>query len=136
VTDHAPLTATVERVALHADPRGLVFEPLAPADIPAQRNVHVVLTEPGAVRGNHLHERGTEVVVVLGPALVRLREEAGVRDVIVPAREAYRLVIPPRVSHAFRAEGDAPMLLVGFNTEPHDPAAPDVVRDLLIAPPG
>jgi UDP-2-acetamido-2,6-beta-L-arabino-hexul-4-ose reductase len=124
--------ATAEPIALHADARGLVFEPLRPDEFPAQANAHVVLTEPGAVRGNHYHERGTEVAVVLGPALVRVREGGAVRDLSVPTGEAWRFVFPPLVSHAFRNPGPGTMVLAAFNTVPHDPAAPDVVRDVLI----
>ena len=124
--------ATVEPVRHHADPRGVVLEPIGPDDLPHQRNVHLATTAPGAVRGNHYHERGTEILVVIGPALARLREEGRVRDVEVPAGEAYRFVMPPRVSHAFRNTGSSPMVLVAFNTVEHDPAAPDLVRDVLI----
>ena len=124
--------ATVEPVRFVGDSRGLVVEPLAPHEIPAQRNVHLALTEPGEIRGNHYHERGTEVAVVVGPALVRVREGDGTRDVEVPEGLPYRFIFPPRVSHAFLNTGDAPMVIVSFNTERHDPAAPDVVRDVLL----
>lgn len=135
MTDPTPAPhAAVDAVRVHADARGTVFEPLAPDGFAAQRNAHVVVTRPGAVRGNHVHARGTEVCVCVGPALVRLREGGAVRDVTVPAGEAWRFVIPPGVGHAFRNTGDAPMLLVAFNTEAHDPAAPDVAPDPLIAP--
>ena len=134
-TDALARRARVEPVAIHADARGIVLEPARPADFPAQRNAHLVTTMPGAVRGNHYHERGTEIAVVVGPARVRLREEGVVRDVDVPPGEAWRFTLPPRVSHAFQNTGDAPMLLVAFNTEAHDPVRPDVVRDVLIAPP-
>lgn len=126
--------ARVEPVTIHADPRGLVLEPAGPAELPAQRNAHLVTTMPGAVRGNHYHDRGTEIAVVVGPGRVRLRESGVLRDVEVPAGEAWRFTIPPRVSHAFQNTGSAPMLLVAFNTEAYDPAHPDVVRDVLIAP--
>lgn len=128
------LPATVEPIVVHADARGVVVEPATPAMLPAQRNVHLVTSVPGAVRGNHYHERGTEVAVLVGPALVRLREGGAVRDVDVPPGEAWRFTIPPRVSHAFQNTGDDTLVLVAFNTVEHDPANPDVVRDLLIEP--
>jgi len=59
---------------VHHDARGAVFEPLTAIALAAQRNVHVVLTEPGQVRGNHYHTRSTEVATLYGPALVRLKE--------------------------------------------------------------
>ncbi|HEU4642517.1 MAG TPA: cupin domain-containing protein [Gemmatimonadaceae bacterium] len=126
--------AEVEPVTVHADARGIVLEPATPGMLPGQRNVHLVTSAPGAIRGNHYHERGTEVAVVVGPALVRLRESGVVRDVDVPAGAAWRFTIPPRVSHAFQNTGDRPMVLVAFNTVEHDPAAPDVFRDVLIGP--
>ncbi|HEX6533018.1 MAG TPA: cupin domain-containing protein [Gemmatimonadaceae bacterium] len=128
-------TTTVEPITVHADARGVVVEPATPEMLPAQRNVHLVTSAPGAVRGNHYHDRGTEVAVLVGPALVRLREEGVVRDVEVPAGEAWRFTIPPRVSHAFQNTGKDLLVLVAFNTVEHDPAAPDVVRDVLIEPP-
>ncbi len=122
----------VEPMTFPSDARGLVIEPLGPDAIPHQRNVHLVLTEPGCVRGNHYHERGTEVAVVFGPALVRTREAGAIRDLAIPEGEAYRLTIPPGVPHAVRNTGRGPMLIIAFNTVVHDPARPDVVRDVLI----
>jgi len=127
--------ATVEPLTLHADPRGILLEPLGADALPAQRNSHLVVTAPGAVRGNHRHELGTETIVVLGPGLVRLREGDATRDVEVPAGEGYRFVIPPGVAHAFQNTGAAPMVLVSFSTRAFDPAAADVVREVLIPPP-
>jgi dTDP-4-dehydrorhamnose 3,5-epimerase-like enzyme len=124
----------IEPVRLVTDPRGLVLEPVGPDALPQQRNVHLVLTEPGAVRGNHYHERGSEVSVAFGPALFRFRDGADVRDIFIPEGEAYRFKIPPGVAHAFQNTGRSPIVMIGFNTEPHDPARPDVVRDVLIEP--
>lgn len=122
----------IDPLPLRADARGVVVEPVDPDRLPAQRNVHLVLTPPGKVRGNHYHVRGTEMVMVLGPALVRLREDGQVRDVPVPDGAAWRFTLPPGVSHAFQGTGEAMMILVGFNTEAHDRGAPDVVPDELI----
>jgi UDP-2-acetamido-2,6-beta-L-arabino-hexul-4-ose reductase len=127
-------TVTIEPLATAADARGFVLEPIGPDDLPHQQNVHMVFTEPGHVRGNHHHQRGREVTVVLGPALFRYRDGATVRDVDIPPGSAYRITIPPGVAHAFQNPGPGRMVLIGFNTEPHDPARPDVVRDVLIGP--
>jgi dTDP-4-dehydrorhamnose 3,5-epimerase-like enzyme len=121
---------TVEDLTVHADARGSVYEPLGPDALPAQRNVHVVLTEPGAVRGNHVHPRGTEILTVQGPALVRVREGEETRDVEVPPARVYRFTIPPDTPHAVQNTGSAPMLLVSFVDVPHDPA--NTVRVELI----
>jgi len=125
-------TVQVVKLKVHADARGCVFEPLEPALLAGWRNVHAVVTEPGAVRGNHRHLRGTEVSTVVGPALVRYREQGQVQDANVPAGEAWRFHFPPGVAHAFRNTGSRPFVLVSFNTEEHDPARPDAERELLI----
>jgi mannose-6-phosphate isomerase-like protein (cupin superfamily) len=69
---------------------------------------------------------------VFGPALVRFRTRGTIGDIEVPEGEAHRFTIPPGVSHAVCNTGSEPALLVAFNTVAHDPAAPDVVRDVLI----
>jgi dTDP-4-dehydrorhamnose 3,5-epimerase-like enzyme len=122
----------ITKLRVHADARGAVFEPLEPELLAGWRNVHAVITEPGAVRGNHRHLRGTEVSTLWGKALVRYREGDQTREVQVPEGEVWRFHFPPGVAHAFRNTGQRPLLLVSFNTELHDPARPDVERVELI----
>ena len=125
-------TVTIESVPFFSDARGWVIEPLSEVLLAGQRNVHVALTEPGAVRGNHYHERTTEVFVVMGPALVRVREDGALRDIRVPEGQALRLTVPPSVAHAIQNTGTRPMMLMSFNTLPHDRAHPDTVPAVLI----
>ncbi len=129
-----PVKIEVLRVA--QDARGYVFEPWDATPGGEQlaqfRNVHVVYTVPGVVRGNHYHLRGTEVTAVAGPTLVRYQEDAVVHDVQVPVGEVWRFTFPPGVAHAFRGEGQQPTVLAAFNTEPHDPQRPDAVRVALL----
>ena len=122
----------VGTVRTHRDVRGAVFEPVGAADIAAARNVHIALTEPGCIRGNHRHVVGTEIVVVVGPAEVRLKEDGITHDIAVPAGETWRFTIPPGVTHAFRNPGPGPMLLVAFNSELHDSDRPDAVREEIL----
>ncbi len=125
----------VEELPVHGDSRGAVFEPLVAEALRDQRNVHVVLSEPGAVRANHYHVRGMEVLTVCGRALVRYRDTGETRDVVVAEGQALRFTFPPGVSHAVQNIGDKANVLIAFNTEPHDRETPDVVPDVLIAPP-
>lgn len=122
----------IEDVPIHKDARGFVVEPLQANALSTQRNVHVVVTEPGAIRGNHYHVRGTEVFTVIGPALVRIKEGTEVTDILVPTERAFRFAIPPGTSHAIQNTGTGLSLLVAFNTEVHDPNQPDVVRDVIL----
>ena len=124
--------AIIEELKFPSDARGFVCEPLDALRLPVQRNVHVAVTAPNAIRGNHYHRHGTEIAMVMGPALVRVREDGQVRDVQVPAGCARRFTFPPNVSHAFQNTGLTPMLLVAFNTAVFDPQTPDLVRDVII----
>ena len=122
----------IETLKTHRDPRGAVFEPLTDAELAGQRNVHVVLTAPNEVRGNHLHETAVETTTVVGPCLVRLKEAGSTRDVEVPAGEAWRFIIPPGVVHAYRNTGTSTMMLVSFSTNLHDPNGKDTRREQIL----
>ena len=122
----------IEKLTMHSDARGAVVEPLAAAALAAQQNVHVVVSQPGAVRGNHYHQVGTERITVIGPALARFRDGGEISEVPVAANQAVRFTIPPGVSHAFKNTGAQPAILIAFNTLPHDRNLPDLFRDVLI----
>jgi dTDP-4-dehydrorhamnose 3,5-epimerase-like enzyme len=127
------MNVQVEKLGSKSDQRGSVWEPIATAEIVAQQNCHVVLTEPGGIRGNHFHKRGTEIATQRGPAQVRFCDGRGVREVNIADGEVYRFVFPPNCAHAFRNSGTTPNVLVAFSTVPFDPAAPDVFRQELIS---
>ena len=130
---HPPFAKVrIDVVVGHHDPRGVVFEPLAAEQIAHYRNVHVVISEPGAIRGNHRHLVGSEITSVVGPMQVRIREDGVVRDYAVPKGEIWRFAFPPGVAHAFKNTGEQAALLASFNTEQHDPTHPDVAREVLI----
>jgi dTDP-4-dehydrorhamnose 3,5-epimerase-like enzyme len=131
---HTPITSRVivQPVKSHRDTRGSVFEPLNDVELAAQKNVHVVLTQPNEVRGNHVHRTAVETTSVVGPCLVRLKEAGTVRDLEVPAGETWRLTIPPGVVHAFRNTGESTMVLVSFSTNLHDPMGSDTLREQIL----
>jgi dTDP-4-dehydrorhamnose 3,5-epimerase-like enzyme len=127
-----PLTTTIEKLRCHQDSRGSLFEPLNDSELAAQKNVHVVLTQPKGVRGNHYHQSAVEVSTVVGPCRVRLKESGAIRDIQIPADEVWRLTIPPRVVHAYENTGDGVMVLVSFSTQLHDPSGLDTVREQIL----
>ncbi len=127
----------VKQVFVRRDERGWVFEPLDSDLFAVQQNAHVVLTEPGCVRGNHFHIKGTETLTVCGPALVRLRDGTILEEITVSEGEVIRLTIPPGVTHAIKNTGDRLNILVAFNSQKHDSDEPaDVRTDILIQPDG
>ena len=127
-----PAGVHIESVKTHRDARGSLFEPLNDAELAAQKNVHVVLTGPNEVRGNHRHASAVEMTTVVGPCLVRLKEAGVLRDVEVPAGETWRFTIPPGVAHAYRNTGSEPMVLISFSTEVHDPNASATTREQIL----
>jgi dTDP-4-dehydrorhamnose 3,5-epimerase-like enzyme len=122
----------IEPVEFFRDARGWVIEPVDEALLAGKRNVHVVWSESGAVRGNHYHERATEIFVVVGPALIRLRESGVTRDIPVPDGRAMRFTVPPGVPHAIQNTGARPMILMSFTDQPHDRVNPDTHPTVLI----
>jgi dTDP-4-dehydrorhamnose 3,5-epimerase-like enzyme len=130
--DAEPARALIETVKTHFDARGSLFEPMNDTELAAQRNVHVVLTEPAGVRGNHVHATAVEMTTVVGPCLVRLKEAGEIRDVEVPAGAIWRFTIPPGVAHAYRNTGDSVMVLVSFSTRVHDAAGADTRREQIL----
>jgi len=86
----------IDELTVHSDLRGVVFEPMEMKMIAEQRNTHVVISQPGVVRGNHYHLKGTETIAVMGPALVWFREDGRLRGVEVAAKKVYRFTFPPQ----------------------------------------
>lgn len=126
------MAVVVETLEYHTDARGMVFEPLKDPVLGNQKNVHVVTTQPGGVRGNHRHLRATEVLVTQGPARVRYRDQEEIREVMVGADKLMRFTFPAGVSHAVENTGTQPQVLVSFSTQPYNPQSPDVVTDVLL----
>ncbi|NNF98781.1 MAG: hypothetical protein HKM93_05345 [Desulfobacteraceae bacterium] len=128
------MTIQLKKIIGWTDQRGLVFEPLASTEFKGLKNVHVVISFPGTVRGNHYHLLGTEIIVVTGSARVCYRIGDVIEHVDIPPDEIYRFTFEPGVAHAVLNTGDRQNVLIAFSTEPHDRDSPDVVHEELIAP--
>jgi UDP-2-acetamido-2,6-beta-L-arabino-hexul-4-ose reductase len=126
------MSVEMDHILVHSDARGVVFEPLELEMIAAQRNTHVVISNPGVVRGNHYHLQGTETIAVVGPALVRIRGNGSLRDIKVPEEKVYRFTFPPKIPHAINNTGNRVNILVAYNSCEHDPRNPDTIQEILI----
>jgi len=120
------------RLRVVSDSRGVVFEPVEANDIERYRNAHVVVSGPGVIRGNHYHKKGEETMAVMGPARVRIKDNAGTAEVDVPSGEVYQFKFPPGMSHAIKNLSNQSNVLMAFNTVVHDPSDPDTVRDVIL----
>lgn len=114
----------------HDDGRGGAFhlphdalEWLGPA-----AEMHLVTARRGAVRGNHLHERRRELILVraAGPWELAWRPPGG-----DTARRTFRepgavlLAVEPGTPHALRNLGDAELVIVSCSSGRWDPDHPD-----------
>lgn len=89
-------------------------------------DLHVVSLRPGAVRGNHVHEQGTEWLLVCGgPAVAAWRargaEEGAHARMEIPGDRPALLEIPPGVPHALQNAARHPIHLVAVNEEAEPP---------------
>jgi dTDP-4-dehydrorhamnose 3,5-epimerase-like enzyme len=121
-----------EKLNVIKDARGVVFEPLSGDAISDKKNVHVVISGPGVIRGNHYHKEGEETIVVMGPALVRVRDHAEIKDIDIPDGEVYSFIFPQGQSHAIKNLSSGMNILVAFNTAGHDRQHPDTEVDVLL----
>jgi UDP-2-acetamido-2,6-beta-L-arabino-hexul-4-ose reductase len=126
------MPVTYEQLRVISDSRGYVFEPLLAKALRIQKNVHIVVSGPGVVRGNHYHLKGEETIAIMGPALVRFRENGQTKDMEIPEGQVYRFFFPPEIPHAIKNIGNRPTVLAAFNTIEHDPQNPDTKQEVLI----
>jgi len=123
----------IDRLNTHSDMRGIVFEPIEKESLYAQKNSHVVISEPDVIRGNHYHLHGTETIVVVGPALLRFKEGDDIYDFEVPPKQVYQFVIPPKVAHAIKNIGEKTNILIAFNTVAHNSEKPDAISEIVMS---
>jgi mannose-6-phosphate isomerase-like protein (cupin superfamily) len=112
------------------DLRGLAFA--VPGDALAAlggvADVHLMTVRPGAVRGNHVHARKREILVVLHEDEWELhwRDPGG-----EPQHRAFRgtggvsVTVHAGVAHAIRNTGTADLVVAGLSPVPFDPDDPD-----------
>ncbi len=119
-----------------SDARGWGVKPLAAAGLASEvvKEMHLVSLEPGAVRGNHLHELGREWIVIFGgQASIAWRSEnrASIQiDRIDPATTAM-FEIPPGLPHAIRNDSALTIFILSLSDCAEPGAVP--VADLFEA---
>lgn len=122
----------VRTAPAEGDPRGLAFtvSPQTLADLGGVADMHLTTVRPGAVRGNHLHARKREVLVVLHRDEWELHWEDSAK---VRQRRVFgggggvTLTVQPSIPHAIRNTGTEDLIVAGLSPVPFDPAEPDNV---------
>lgn len=118
------------------DARGPSFSIPAPAltFVGELGDVHVVSAKPGAIRGNHVHLRRREALLVLPGANWSLHWDEGAalgaehRD--FEGNSATLILVPPGAAHAVRNDGDRDLWLMVISSGAYDPA--ETVRRQLV----
>ena len=98
------------------------------------KNVHLVSLEPGTVRGNHVHRKQLEHVMVFGGrCLIAAEDEKGVREeMVVEADDLMLFEIQPHIRHAFKNIGERTMFLIAYTDTPYNRDNPDVLPAQII----
>ncbi len=108
---------------LKTDGRGWVLFPFQNIPGPAPQadlwTLHVVRSEPGAIRGNHYHPGSAEWLHIFGGrATFHWEEDGQVRSRVID-RDDVLIFIPPGISHAVTNDSDRAVYLWAFR-EPSD----------------
>jgi dTDP-4-dehydrorhamnose 3,5-epimerase-like enzyme len=117
----------ISQLADHGDQRGFSFT--LPAEalqfLDGVEDIHIAAILPGAIRGNHFHQRRREILVFNyadewsfhwddGPnTLTQHRSFQGTGAVLI--------TILPGASHAVRNDGAQTLTLMAASSEPYDP---------------
>lgn len=125
----------IHKTIVGADKRGFAARPADPSLIESASNLHLVSLEPGAVRGNHLHENQTEHIWVVGGRIRFVAVDGGTgerMDTELEGADAPFITIPPRISHAFKNIGTATNHLLCFSHLESGDWDGDVQRDVIL----
>ena len=119
------LTLSPEQSGFYEDQRGFglfLVQALADLDLEVDpRSFHVVKTEPGRVRGNHLHPTKHEILFLFGgPNELIWQEPGGPVQRKMITDEKTLIVVPPGVAHAVVNPGPSVTYLAAWNS-PGDP---------------
>lgn len=107
--------------------------------------MHLVTIRPGAIRGNHVHHRRREVIVVRseGPWELAWRVPAGASGESGEGGEVERrrfeegqgvlVCVEPGVAHALKNLGDRELVVASCSSGRFDPEEPDTERVELLS---
>lgn len=119
------------------DERGSVYSLPAEAldALSDVRNVHVTTLKPGYVRGNHVHSRQREVILIMGPGAWEFHyvpEPGGPAGVkAFSGAVTVAVEVEPEVAHAIKNVGERDITILSCTDLAYDPAAPDVTEHIL-----
>jgi len=85
--------------------------------------VYLLYSEKGSVRGNHYHKKTLEYfVIVSGKAKVALKnlDTGTLEEINISSSDNLILKVPPYVVHAFKNEGDVPLIMLAVSSKEYN----------------
>ena len=114
----------IEPVDVHRDERGWVSEVYSGNQEVDLRNIHLGTMNPGAVRGNHVHDETREWISFLkGPIQVRWGSPSEISERRL--QQPSRIYLPPGTPHAFRNPGEETVTFAAYTNRRYDEENPD-----------
>jgi dTDP-4-dehydrorhamnose 3,5-epimerase-like enzyme len=134
------LKPEIKRLADSGDDRGSSYTP-GPnwhAFLARIAELHITTVLPGKIRGNHVHLRKRELLLVIHADKWSFHWDEGAaassEQVVFEGGGAELIAVPPGCSHAVRNDGLASLTVLGFTDEVYNPADPDVEKRPVAAP--
>jgi len=111
----------------HGDQRGFSFT--VPAEalrfLDGVEDIHIAAILPGAIRGNHFHQRRREILVFNYAGDWSFHWDEGpntpTQHRSFQGTGAVLITILPGASHAVRSDGAQTLMLMAASSEPYDP---------------
>jgi mannose-6-phosphate isomerase-like protein (cupin superfamily) len=98
------------------------------------KSLHIVVTEPGQIRGNHVHPTRVEYLFFFGGRGVFAWEEKGnIREVDV-GESGHLIKIAAGTKHAFQNTGEAPAYILACKGPSKSVAADTIPAQVLPGP--
>ena len=121
-----------------SDERGWLIEVLGgelPEGCEEFGQLHVSVSYPGKVRGNHYHTRKVEWFCVpagQGLLLLKDQETGETQEVIMGVNNLKTIKIQPGTIHAIKNIGEDDMVLIVYANESFDPEDPDTYYEQIL----
>jgi dTDP-4-dehydrorhamnose 3,5-epimerase-like enzyme len=134
------LRPEIKRLSDRGDDRGSSYTPDDhwPAFLGKVADLHIATVLPGKIRGNHLHLRKREILLVIHADKWSFHWDEGPgtpsRQCVFEGNGAESIEVPAGCSHAVRNDGSVPLTVLGFSDEVYNPADPDAEKRPVAAP--
>jgi UDP-2-acetamido-2,6-beta-L-arabino-hexul-4-ose reductase len=131
-----PMNFEIKKLKKHADPRGWLVEFLKQSEITEKiQQIYIVSLEPGAIRGNHYHQKRIEWFFVIGDDIrIHLQDIKTKETKIIDIRpdNPLRISIFPSTAHAVANKGKNVAYLISAQNNIYDSNAPDTFEYKLL----